>query len=38
MENGAQPPQAEMEANAFAAALIAQDLILTYGERGADHE
>lgn len=33
--HGTEPPQAEMEANAFAAALIAQDLIYSYGQKEA---
>lgn len=37
-EHGIEPPQAEMEANAFAAALIAQDLIQTYGKRPLLHK
>ena len=33
--HGAELPQAEMEANASAAALIAQDLIYSYGQKEA---
>lgn len=33
--HGTELPQAEMEANAFAAALIVQDLIYSYGQKEA---